>query len=221
MGRRVVTLTGIVTALVLSGCGSASHKAASTTAVTTTAGPPSTASLPPGAPPALRGVSGRVLNAGQLAGFAPHGRRLLGINATSWVAGEQLPSPARAKEATRLQRLGFVGAVSERLAPTNGSAAEGLSIVEQFRSARAADTELAAQVKMTEAKGAKAFAVPVIPGASGFGGASGGTTGYNVAFADGAYYYLVGAGWPTGTPSPPTRAALIAAAQGLYRRVHR
>jgi hypothetical protein len=68
---------------------------------------------------------------------------------------------------------------------------------------------------------AATFAVPVIPGASGFGGASGGTAGYNVAFADGVYYYLVGAGWPTGTPSPPTRAALVTAAQDLYRRVHR
>ncbi len=73
---------------------------------------------------------------------------------------------------------------------------------------------------MAEAQGAKAFTVAAIPGASGFGGAHNGSTGYNVAFADGAYYYLVGAGWPTGTPSPPTRAALITAAEDLYRRVH-
>jgi hypothetical protein len=220
MGRIGVTLTGIATVLVLSGCGGASHKAASTTARTTTAGTPSTAALPPGAPPALRGVFGRVLNAGQLAGFAPHGRRVLGVNATNWVAEEELPPPERAKEAARLQRLGFVAAVSERLAPTNGGAAEGLSVVEQFRSAQAAGAELAAQVKMAEAQGAKAFAVPAIPGASGFGGAHSGNTGYNVAFAGGAYYYLVGAGWPTGTSSPPTRAALITAAEDLYRRVH-
>jgi hypothetical protein len=59
--------------------------------------------------------------------------------------------------------------------------------------------------------------VPAIGGARGFGGSAGGTTGYNVAFASGPYYYLVGAGYPPGAPGG---AAVILAAQHLYRRVH-
>ena len=55
----------------------------------------------------------------------------------------------------------------------------------------------------------------------GFGGSSGGTTGFNVAFQSGRYYYLVGAGYPTGAPNMPSRAAVILAAQRLYARVHR
>jgi hypothetical protein len=221
MWRKGVTLTGIVTSLVLTGCGGGSQKAATTATKTTGTVPPSTAALPRGAPPSLRGVFGRVLTAGELAGFTPQGRRLLGVNAASWIHAEELPPTQAASEATRLEHLGFVAGVRERLAPANGGPAEGLSIVEGFHSPRAAGTELAAEVKMGKAQGASAFAVPGIPGAIGFGGASGQTTGFNVAFADAPYYYLVGAGFPSGTPNAPTRADIIAAAQHLYRRLHR
>jgi hypothetical protein len=213
MGRRRVTLSGIVAALVLSSCGGGSHKAATTAA--------SNAALPPGAPPALRGTRGQVLAAGELAGFTRQGRIALGISAASWAHEEELPPAQSAKEAARLGRLGFVAGVRERLAPANGGPAEGLSIVEQFRSPRAADAELAAQLTIGKAQGASAFAVPSIPGATGFGGSIGSATGFNVAFADGSYYYLVGAGFPRETPNPPTRADVIAAAQHLYSRVHR
>jgi hypothetical protein len=143
------------------------------------------------------------------------------INAASWVEEEELPPIQTAKEATRLEHLGFVRAVRELLYPVNGGHAEGLSIVEQFRSPRAAGTELAAQLMMGKTHRAGAFAVPSIPGAGGFGGLSGQTTNYNVAFADGSYYYLVGAGFSRGTANAPTQADVVAAAQHLYRRVHR
>ena len=53
-----------------------------------------------------------------------------------------------------------------------------------------------------------------------FGGVSGSETDYNVAFAVGPSYYLVGEGYPTGAPNAPNRAAVILAAQRLYARVH-
>jgi len=172
-------------------------------------------------PPALRALSARVLTARELVGFTHTGIVASGINAASWVEDEELPPIQTAKEATRLEHLGFVGAVRELLAPVNGGLAEGLSIVEQFRSPRAAGTELAAQLMMGKTHRAGAFTVPSIPGAGGFGGLSGQTTGYNVAFADGSYYYLVGAGFSRGAANAPTQADVVAAAQHLYRRVHR
>jgi hypothetical protein len=170
----------------------------------------------------LRGVLGRLVAANELAGFRPRGHRTLGINPASWVVEIELPASQRAREAARLARLGFVAALRERLVPANGTPAEGLSIVEQFRTPTSARAELAAQIRQVKALGpVKSFAVPAIPSAVGFGGSKAGSSGLNVAFAKGAYYYLVGAGWQTvGDPSPPTRAGLIAAAQRLYRRVH-
>jgi hypothetical protein len=160
-----------------------------------------------------------VLVAGDLVGFAPQGRRALGINAKSWVVAEQVPPAERAKEAARLERLGFIAGVRERLAPTVAGPAEAISIVQQFRSAQAARETLAFEVRMTEAHGARPFAVSKIPTAQGFGGPFAGNTGYNVAFVNGDYYYLVGAGFPTGTPNAPTQANLITAAERLYARV--
>ncbi len=216
MRVRPTTLGGIVAAIVLAGCGGSGHTTAATTATSS-----STAALPPGAPPALRGVAGRVLTAGELAGFAPQGRRALGINAASWTHEEQLPPAQGASETARLQRLGFIAGVRERLTPAGGGPAEGLSVVEQLRAADAARAELAAEVSQVHAHGrVTAFAVPGIPGARGFASSGAQSSGVNVAFVDGSYYYLVGAGWPAGYPHPPTQAALIAAAESLYRRVH-
>jgi hypothetical protein len=214
---------------VLGACGSSSKTTASTasssaaaaTSTPSTPGsPPSTPAIPPNAPPALRAVAGRVLNAGDLTGFAPQGRRTLGMNASMWVAEEHLPPAQQTSETARLQHLGFATAVSERLAPASGPA-EAISVVVLFHSAQAARSNLAAEVRRGTARGASAFAVPGIPGAEGFGGATAGSTGYNVAFAIGNYYYLVGAGYPTGAPHPPTHEELIVAAQRLYARLHR
>lgn len=214
----------VVAATALGGCGGTTH----TTTVRSTASTassaattPSPARLPPGGPPALRGVFGRVLAANELAGFRPQGRRVLGINASGWVVETEVPASLKAQETARLQRLGFVAAIKERLIPRNGMPSEGLSIVEQFRSQSAAVAELAAQTRMLKAAGPlPTFSVPGIPGGIGSGGSRPENSGENVAFTKGAYYYLVGVGWRTGIPSPPTRAALVAAAQRLYGRVH-
>ncbi len=202
----------------LGGCGGSSNTTTSSSSTPAKAAVAPSAKPPPGAPPALRGVRGRVLSAGELPGYTP-GTRVLGINAASWVHEEELPGAQQAAETARLQGLGLIAAIREHLSPANGSAAEALSIVEQFRSPAAAGTELAFEVRNGMGPGAREFAVPSIPGARGFGGSSSKSSGINVAFAKGAYYYLVGAGWPAGTPAAPTRAALIAAALSLYDRV--
>lgn len=220
MERGLLAAAAAVAALLLGGCGGSSPTATSRSAATSTTMSAGGVAPPPGAPPALRGVVGRVLRPGELQGFSPEGRRVLGINAPSWVAEVGVPASEGAKEVARLQRLGFVAAVSEKLAPVNGGPAEALSIVEQFSSSNAARSELANQVMRSAAQGAKPFTVSGITGAQGFGGAHGRITGVNVAFATGPYYYLVGAGWPTGSPSPPTRAEVVAAAEHLYRRLY-
>jgi hypothetical protein len=161
-----------------------------------------------------------VLAANELSGFTPAGHRLIGINPTTWVADNELPVSQRAREAARLQRLGFIAAVRERLVPVSGIPAEAISIVERYPSPSAARAELAAQIGLVKAAGpVTAFAVPGIPGAVGFGGSHAQSSGENVAFAKGTYYYLVGAGWLTGTPSAPSRSELIIAAVRLYNRV--
>ena len=137
------------------------------------------------------------------------------------VSEEGLPGFERAKEVRRLTGLGFVRAVRERLAPASETGPEAISIVVQFRSARGARADLAAEAQMGEAHGAPPFPAPGIPGARGFGGANGATTGYNVAYAVGRYYYLVGVGYATGSPGAPSRASLVSAAQRLYSRVQR
>jgi hypothetical protein len=214
---------GLLSAVVLAGCGASSH--GSTTS--TSAGRPGTASAaPPGgrlrtsAAPALRAVAGRALAAQDLAGFAPRGHRIIGTNPTSWVVESELSPSKQVREAARLQRLGFIAGLRERLIATDGSPAEGISVVEQFPSPHAARSELAAQIAMARAPGPRsAFNVRGIPGATGFDDSHGGSSSENVAFAKGSYYYLVGAGWLTGTPSTPTHASLIAAARRLYDRV--
>jgi hypothetical protein len=228
MALRCWIASGAVAAGLLAGCGSSSHKTASSAPKTASgpppgvsSGPPPGTALPPGAPPALRSVFGRVLVSGEFPGFTPEGRRQLGVNADSWIGQQEATPPQRAREVTRLRALGFVAAVRERLLPVNGGRAEGLSIVEKFRSPAAAREELTHQVQSVKAAGpTTVFTVPAVPGAEGFGGASRANSGDNVAFTKGAYYYIVGAGWRTGEPHPPTREVLIGAAQRLYKRVH-
>jgi hypothetical protein len=157
----------------------------------------------------------------------PAGQRLhgviVGINARSWVeqqVHEGLPASEQASETARLERLGFVRGVHERLTGASQSGPpEGVSIAIEFRSPGGAQANLQHEAKTAEAHGTKPFAVAGIPGARGFGDAGGGTTDYNVAFTKAAYYYLIGVGYPTGTAGAPTRAQVISAAQRLHARV--
>jgi hypothetical protein len=61
------------------------------------------------------------------------------------------------------------------------------------------------------------FRVIGIPGAVGYRAGTSSQSGDNILFADGRFAYLVGDGWSPG--GKPARAALIAAAQNLYKRV--
>jgi hypothetical protein len=204
-------------ALLPAGCGGSSQKPTSAAAAPAPAGPPANVPLPPGASPAARHVFGRVLHVGDLPGLQPQGSRQVGFHAPSWVRGEELPQAQQAELIARLQRLGFVAGVRERLTPSAGGPGEAVSIVEQFRSARAAQEELAAEAQRLKALGQSEFAVPAIPGARGVGGPG----GFNVIFGDSVYYYLVGAGFPPGARRAPSQATLAVAARRLYLRVHR
>jgi len=212
----------IVGALVLAGCGGSSHKSTSATSSSAAIPPPPTSppgTVPANAPPAVRAVAGRMLVAGDIRGLAPQGMRILGITPETWVMEEQMPPSEQAKEVQRLKSLGFVRAVRERLITAGETGPEGLSIVVQFHSPNGARADVVREVTMGEAHGAKPFPTPAIPGAKGFGGVNGVTTGYNVAFAVGPYYYLVGVGYPSGIPNAPTRQDLINGAHRLYTRV--
>jgi hypothetical protein len=214
-----VAVGAVLMAIGFSGCGGNSTPSSATTAKATTA-PRGTGSAattpPPGTPAALRGTHGALLLAGELRGFAPAGQLKLSTTAQRAVAED--PPAQRAAEEARLEALGFIAGLEERLAPTNGIGATGeaISAVELFRSSHGASGEVASQLKQALKRRESAFAVPGIPGARGFG-FTGSSTNANVAFAVGPYYYLVGFGAPSA--SAPTRAQLIAAAQSLYRRV--
>jgi hypothetical protein len=198
MALRLPIVSGALAALVLAGCGAGSHKT-------------------PASPP-LRELSDRVLGAGELSGFRPDGGRVAS-NATTWVDADHITAKQMAEEEARLVRLEFVDGLIERLVPVSGSG-EGLSIVEHFQSAGEAQTELGLQIGVVRMSGqVAAFAVPAIPGARGFALHGPRTSTLAVLFADGAYYYSLGASWSTAGPSPVTRASVIAAAQHLYNRV--
>jgi hypothetical protein len=122
-----------------------------------------------------------------------------------------------------LKRLGFVAGANEQFSPAKGSSAQGVSIVERFSSPAGARKELETQIRKSKASASgrfKAFPVPEVPGARGFALPGPRSSGQNVAFADGAYYHLVGTGWLADDPHPPTRIGLTTAAKNLYRRLH-
>ena len=81
-----------------------------------------------------------------------------------------------------------------------------------------ARSELAKEVRSDESHGpASRFVVGAIPTASAFRLGTSSSGGDNILFTDGRFLYFVGVGWSTG--GKPARAALIAAAQTLYKRV--
>jgi prepilin-type processing-associated H-X9-DG protein len=55
-----------------------------------------------------------------------------------------------------------------------------------------------------------------IPGARGFGEPG----SANVAFADGRFFYLVGAAYPPGSAAAPSRGEVVAAAKHLFTRLN-
>jgi hypothetical protein len=205
MAHRNLLCAGILVALALAGCGSSSNNAATSASASAARSAAASAA-----------VASRVLRAQELAGFTPSGRPTVGSSPKTWVEGLGIPPENQPSELERYEKEGLVAAELEQLAAAHAGSARGLSLVEDFNSPEAAAFELASQGKQLQKLGAKTFAVSAIPGAHGYTQHS----RINVEFADGTYYYLVGARWLPGTPSPTTTAAVIAAAQRLYRRNH-
>jgi hypothetical protein len=203
-------------ALVGGGCGASGSSSAGSHADSVTTSRVSGASAPAG----LVGVRGRVLLGGEMRSYSPQGRRLLGINARSWVFVDEMPPPQRSMEAAFLNHIGFVAGMRESLRADVGCA-NGLSTVEEFRSAAGARAELSSVVKqfLQSSSRSKAFAAPRIPGARALGESDVAMPNVNVAFVSGRYVYLVGAVGPAGGADGPTRATVIAGAQHLYHRM--
>jgi len=210
MFARAAAAAAALAIFALAGCGSSGNAGSSTSTSSSEREAHVTA--------APQSVSDRVLRAGELEGFAPHGQTIVGENAVSWVGGLGLAATEKAKEVARLERAGFRAGARERLAPTNGSAAEAISLVEQFGTPAQARAELSAQLEGLQVRGASTFPVARVPGARGVVIATTERTGVNIEFVAGPYYYVVGAGWPAHDATAPTRAQVEAAAQHLFQR---
>lgn len=216
MGRALSVVLVVLLAASAAGCGGSSKTTASTSTTASASTAPQPATVPSNAPPAVRALAARLLVADDLRGLVPQGQDAIATNAQSWV--HEYPPPEQEPEKRRLESLGFVRGVSEHLAGSTKNGAEGVSVAIQFRSPHSAVTNVEDEAKSVHF-GTKTFAVAGIPGAKGLGGVLGSETDYNVAFAVGPYYYLVGEGYRTGTSGAPTREQLITAAQRLYARV--
>jgi len=204
-GLSRVWLVGVVTCLMLTGCGGGANKTSTTAAAATTANTASTSTL---------SITSHVLINNELNGFKP-AHPLVDHTVSAWLAHNLDPTVPLASETKRLTRLGFVAGATEHL--TGPDRRDGLSTVEQFKTPAGARLELANELKTFKATvpGYDPFAIPGIPGA--FGYAADGP-GLNIGFASGDYYYLVGEF--VSTVSASSKAMLTAAADRLYRRVH-
>ena len=166
-------------------------------------------------------LSARVIAHGELAGFGPFGRahvRTFTTPASFLAAYQQAATPSQISAwVALLKREGFVAVAAEQLGsltPNRG----GLSWAMELGSSADAHSELSKEVRSDESHGpVSRFLVGGIPTASAFRLGTSSSGGDNVLFSDGRFLYFVGVGWGTG--GKPARAALIAAAQTLYKRV--
>jgi hypothetical protein len=167
-------------------------------------------------------LSARVIAHGEFAGFGPFGPahiQTFTTPASFLAAYQQALTRTRASQwAALLQREGFVAVAVEQL----GSLAAyrgGLSWAMELGSPAEATSELANETKQDEQHGpVTRFAVAGIRASSAFRLGSSFSGGDNILFTDGRFLYFVGVGWSTG--GKPARAALISAAESLYKRVH-
>ena len=101
-------------------------------------------------------------------------------------------------------------------------AADATSSVIEFKSPQGALVTLSeAAPSFQPVSGARPFSVPGIPGALAAATTTVNSDGFAIAFVDGRFSYFVGVLYPPNSVKHPTRASLVAAAQALYRRVHR
>jgi hypothetical protein len=233
--KRLASTVALLLAIGLAviGCGGGSSKSSSTasSASTTPTGPPPGAPpgatrFGPGGPPGTapggsqpaHGIGALVLRRGELPGFSTQSAVSTATAATRFASDEGIAADKVQKEAARLARVGFrSGAIEHLMSPAG---AEGLSVVERLRSPGSARAEVAFAATPQPGTQQTDFAVPGIPGARGFDSSGAQSSGHNIAFAVGSYYYLVGAGWPSVVQHPPSRAQLVTAAERLYKRVH-
>ncbi len=210
MGWRGNLVAAAGVAALVGGCGTTGHK-------TTTSVPQPTTSRP--APAQTSAVEKRTIGAGEFPGFNPSAP-VTATTPQTWVQVDELEPSQRAAAAARFRRLHFVAGARNDLIWARSSAGNefgGLSVVEQFASAADARSDLVAELPSLGP--GRRFTVPGVPGASGVAGSEGASIGDDVLFTNGPYVYLVGAAWPAGVRSSPSRASLIAAVQHLYRRV--
>jgi hypothetical protein len=166
-------------------------------------------------------LTARVIAHGELAGFGPFGPAHLKTFTTpaSFLAAYQkAATPSQVSEwVALLKREGFVAVAAEQLGSLTANRG-GLSWAMELRSSADAHSELAKEVRSDESHGpVSRFVVGGIPTASAFRLGTSSSGGDNILFSDGRFLYFVGVGWSTG--AKPARAALIAAAQTLYKRV--
>jgi hypothetical protein len=167
-------------------------------------------------------LTARVIGQGELAGFGPFGTAHVKTftTPTSFLAAyQQAATPSQVSQwAALLKREGFVAVAAEELGSKIANRG-GLSWAMELGSSADARSELLKEVRSGESHGpVSRFNVGGIPKASAFRlGTSSSGGGDNILFTDGRFLYFVGVGWSPG--AKPARAALIAAAQSLYKRV--
>jgi len=231
--KRLTVVFGLAIGVAVMGCGggnnsksSSAASSASTTGSSASSGaPPGATRFGPGGPPGSasagspprHGIGSLVLRPGELHGFTTQAP-LTATTASVFAKDEGIPSGRIKREVARLARAGFVEGAIEHLASAAG--AEGLSVADRFRTSSSARAEIAHATKPAATVKLTSFTLTGIPRARGFDESSAQSSGHNIAFAVGSHYYLVGIGWPSGFPNPPSRAQLVAAARQLYKRVH-
>jgi hypothetical protein len=158
----------------------------------------------------------RVLPASALDGFITTQRPMTVRSAQTWAAGvERSATPAR--EAARLEHLGFVAGVREQLHGRFPLAAEAVSVVERYRTIAGARAELAYQRATAESGWADEHVTLLrgiaIAGAVGWIARSPHIAAVNVMFSAGREFYIVGSAAAPGTHGAPTAGQMIGAAQ--------
>jgi hypothetical protein len=166
-------------------------------------------------------LTARVIAHGELAGFGPFGPahvQTFTTPASFLAAYQQAATPSEVSAwVALLRREGFVAVAAEQLRSRTANRG-GLSWAMELGSSAAAKSELAKEVRSGKSHGpASRFVVAGVPSAVAFRLGDSSQGGDNVLFSDGRFLYFVGVGWSAG--GKPARAALIAAAQTLYKRV--
>ena len=167
-------------------------------------------------------LTARVVAQGEFAGFGPFGQahvRTFTTPASFLAAYQQAATPSQASTwVALLKREGFVAVAAEQLG-SRAANRGGLSWAMELGSSAAAESELAEEVRSDESHGSVSrFVVAGVPTAVAFRLGTSSSGGDNILFTDGRFLYFVGDGWNAG--GKPARAALIAAAAALYKRVH-